>query len=74
VPAVNDLSLDIPDGDFMVFVGPSGSGKSTALRMVAGLEDLTKGTIRIGDRVVNDLPPRDRDIAMVFRTTRCTPT
>jgi multiple sugar transport system ATP-binding protein len=67
VPAVNDLSLDIPDGDFMVFVGPSGSGKSTALRMVAGLEDLTKGTIRIGDRVVNDLPPRDRDIAMVFQ-------
>jgi multiple sugar transport system ATP-binding protein len=67
VPAVNDLSLDIPDGDFMVFVGPSGSGKSTALRMIAGLEDLTAGTISIGDRVVNDLPPKDRDIAMVFQ-------
>jgi multiple sugar transport system ATP-binding protein len=67
VPAVNDLTLDIPDGDFMVFVGPSGSGKSTALRMVAGLEDVTSGEIRIGDRVVNDLPPKDRDIAMVFQ-------
>jgi multiple sugar transport system ATP-binding protein len=67
VPAVNDLSLDIPDGDFMVFVGPSGSGKSTALRMVAGLEDVTSGEIRIGGRVVNDLQPRDRDLAMVFQ-------
>ena len=67
VPAVNDLSLDIPDGDFMVFVGPSGSGKSTALRMIAGLEDITSGEIRIGDRVVNDMPPKDRDIAMVFQ-------
>jgi multiple sugar transport system ATP-binding protein len=67
VPAVNDLSLDIGDGDFMVLVGPSGSGKSTALRMVAGLEDVTSGDIRIGDRVVNDLPARDRDIAMVFQ-------
>ena len=67
VPAVNDLSLDIPDGDFMVFVGPSGSGKSTALRMIAGLEDITSGVVRIGDRVVNDLPPKDRDIAMVFQ-------
>jgi len=67
VPAVNDLSLDIGDGDFMVLVGPSGSGKSTALRMVAGLEDVTFGEIRIGDRVVNDLPARDRDIAMVFQ-------
>jgi multiple sugar transport system ATP-binding protein len=67
VPAVNDLSLDIGDGDFMVLVGPSGSGKSTALRMVAGLEEVTSGEIRIGDRVVNDLPPRDRDIAMVFQ-------
>jgi multiple sugar transport system ATP-binding protein len=66
-PAVNDLSLDIPDGSFMVLVGPSGSGKSTALRMVAGLEDLTSGEIRIGGRVVNDLAPRDRDIAMVFQ-------
>src|SRR4029450_5985111 len=67
VPAVNDLTLDIPDGDFMVFVGPSGSGKSTALRMIAGLEDVTSGEVRIGDRVVNDLPPKDRDIAMVFQ-------
>jgi ABC-type sugar transport system ATPase subunit len=67
VPAVNDLTLDVPDGDFMVLVGPSGSGKSTALRMIAGLEDVTAGTIRIGDRVVNDLPPKDRDIAMVFQ-------
>ena len=66
-PAVNDLSLDIPDGSFMVLVGPSGSGKSTALRMVAGLEEITEGEIRIGDRVVNDLPPKDRDIAMVFQ-------
>jgi multiple sugar transport system ATP-binding protein len=67
VRAVNDLTLDIPDGDFMVFVGPSGCGKSTALRMIAGLEDITEGEIRIGDRVVNDLSPRDRDIAMVFQ-------
>jgi multiple sugar transport system ATP-binding protein len=67
-PAVNDLSLDIPDGSFMVLVGPSGSGKSTALRMVAGLEDLTSGEIRIGGRVVNDLQPRERDIAMVFQS------
>jgi multiple sugar transport system ATP-binding protein len=67
VPAINDLSLDIGDGDFMVLVGPSGSGKSTALRMVAGLEEVTSGEIRIGDRVVNDLRPRDRDIAMVFQ-------
>ena len=67
VRAVNALSLDIPDGDFMVFVGPSGCGKSTALRMVAGLEDITEGEVRIGDRVVNDMPPKDRDIAMVFQ-------
>jgi multiple sugar transport system ATP-binding protein len=67
VQAVNDLTLDIPDGDFMVFVGPSGCGKSTALRMIAGLEDITEGEIRIGDRVVNDMPPKDRDIAMVFQ-------
>ena len=67
VPAVDDLSLDIGDGDFMVLVGPSGSGKSTALRMVAGLEEVTSGEIRIGDRVVNNVPSRDRDIAMVFQ-------
>jgi len=67
MPAVNDLTLDIPDGEFMVLVGPSGSGKSTALRMVAGLEEVTSGEVWIGNRVVNDLPPRDRDIAMVFQ-------
>jgi multiple sugar transport system ATP-binding protein len=67
VKAVNDLSLDIADGEFMVLVGPSGCGKSTALRSIAGLEEITGGTISIGDRVVNDLPPKDRDIAMVFQ-------
>jgi multiple sugar transport system ATP-binding protein len=67
VKAVDSLSLDIPDGEFMVFVGPSGCGKSTALRMIAGLEEITGGTISIGERVVNDLPPKDRDIAMVFQ-------
>jgi multiple sugar transport system ATP-binding protein len=61
------LDLDIPDGEFLVLVGPSGCGKSTALRMVAGLEDITGGTLRIGDEIVNDLPPKDRDIAMVFQ-------
>ena len=65
--AVADLDLDITDGEFMVLVGPSGCGKTTALRMVAGLEEISEGTVRIGDRVVNDLPPRDRDIAMVFQ-------
>src|ERR687889_1128711 len=67
VVAVNDMSLDIPDGEFVVFVGPSGCGKSTALRMIAGLEDITRGKVFIGDQVVNDLPPRQRDIAMVFQ-------
>src|ERR1700746_701998 len=67
VRAVDDLSLDVKDGEFMVFVGPSGCGKSTALRSIAGLEEITGGTISIGDRVVNDLPPKDRDIAMVFQ-------
>src|SRR5437773_1692563 len=67
VKAVDDLSLDIQDGEFMVLVGPSGCGKSTALRSIAGLEEITAGTITIGDRVVNDLPPKDRDIAMVFQ-------
>jgi ABC-type sugar transport system ATPase subunit len=66
--AVDDLDLDIPDGGFTVLVGPSGSGKSTALRMVAGLEDTTAGTIRIGERVVNDVAPKDRDVAMVFQS------
>jgi multiple sugar transport system ATP-binding protein len=67
VEAGTDLSLDIRDGEFMVLVGPSGCGKSTALRSIAGLEEITGGTISIGDRVVNDLPPKDRDIAMVFQ-------
>ena len=65
--AVVDLSLEIPDGELMVFVGPSGCGKTTALRMVAGLEEITDGEIQIGDEVVNRLPPRDRDVAMVFQ-------
>jgi multiple sugar transport system ATP-binding protein len=67
VKAVNDISLRILDQEFIVLVGPSGCGKSTSLRMVAGLEDVTAGTIRIGDRVVNDVAPKDRDIAMVFQ-------
>ena len=66
--AVNDLDLDIQDGEFMVLVGPSGCGKTTALRMVAGLEDISEGVVRIGERVVNHVPPRDRDIAMVFQS------
>src|SRR6187401_1623312 len=65
--AVQEFDLEIPDGSFMVLVGPSGCGKTTVLRMVAGLEDMTDGTIRIGDRVVNDVPPGDRDVAMVFQ-------
>jgi len=65
--AVEDLNLDIGDGEFMVLVGPSGCGKTTALRMVAGLERISRGAIRIGDRVVNDVPPKERDIAMVFQ-------
>src|SRR5918997_78645 len=66
--AVRDLSLEIGDGDFLVLVGPSGCGKSTALRMLAGLEDVTEGEIRIDDRVVNHLPPGARDVAMVFQS------
>ena len=65
--AVHDLSLNIADGEFLVLVGPSGCGKSTALRMVAGLEEITDGVLRIGDRVVNGVAPKDRDIAMVFQ-------
>ena len=65
--AVASLDLDIADGEFMVLVGPSGCGKTTALRMVAGLEEVSSGSVRIGDRVVNDLPPKDRDVAMVFQ-------
>src|SRR6266550_5696738 len=65
--AARDLSLQISDGEFLVLVGPSGSGKSTVLRMMAGLEMVTRGTIRIGDRDVTQLPPQQRDIAMVFQ-------
>jgi multiple sugar transport system ATP-binding protein len=68
VVAVNDLNLKIDDKEFLVFVGPSGCGKTTALRLLAGLEEITKGTIKIADRVVNDVPPKDRDIAMVFQS------
>src|ERR1700678_4684149 len=67
VKALDNLNLDVKEGEFMVLVGPSGCGKSTALRSIAGLEEITGGTISIGDRVVNDLPPKDRDIAMVFQ-------
>src|SRR5215216_7101586 len=67
VTAVDELSLDIADGEFMVLVGPSGSGKTTALRMLAGLESISAGEIAIGDRVVNRVAPRERDIAMVFQ-------
>jgi multiple sugar transport system ATP-binding protein len=66
--AVDSLALDVADGEFVVLVGPSGCGKTTALRMVAGLEDISGGAVRIGDRVVNHVPPRDRDIAMVFQS------
>ena len=66
--AVDSMDLEIGDGEFMVLVGPSGCGKTTALRMVAGLEEISEGTLRIGDRVVNDLTPRERDIAMVFQS------
>src|SRR5918998_714140 len=65
--AVDHLNLEVPDGSLMVLVGPSGCGKTTALRMVAGLEEITDGEIRIGERVVNEVTPKDRDIAMVFQ-------
>ncbi len=67
LPAVSDLDLDVAEGELMVLVGPSGSGKTTALRMVAGLEDITSGTLRMGGKAVNDLPPKDRNVAMVFQ-------
>src|ERR1051326_4577995 len=67
VVAVNNVSLEIRDKEFLVLVGPSGCGKTTALRMVAGLEEATDGEILIGDRLVNDVSPKDRDIAMVFQ-------
>jgi multiple sugar transport system ATP-binding protein len=66
--AVKDLSLEIDDGEFLVLVGPSGCGKTTALRMVAGLETITDGEVSIGGRVVNQMTPKDRDIAMVFQS------
>ncbi len=68
VQVVKDMNIEIEDGEFMVLVGPSGCGKTTALRMIAGLEEVTAGTLKIGDRVVNDVPPKDRDIAMVFQS------
>ncbi len=67
-PVIHGVNIDIRDGEFVTLVGPSGCGKSTLLRMIAGLEPITSGDIRIGDRVVNELPPKDRDIAMVFQT------
>src|SRR6201981_161322 len=67
VQAVKDVNLDIRDNEFLVLVGPSGCGKTTTLRMVAGLESITSGQVMIGDVMVNDLPPMDRDIAMVFQ-------
>ncbi len=67
VVAVHDASFEVQDGEFVVLVGPSGCGKSTMLRMIAGLESITQGTLYIGDRIVNDVPPKDRDIAMVFQ-------
>ncbi|CAL9370481.1 ABC transporter ATP-binding protein [Streptomyces sp. enrichment culture] len=66
--AVRDVDLDIADGEFVILVGPSGCGKSTTLNMIAGLEDITEGTLRIGGRVVNDLAPKERDVAMVFQS------
>ena len=65
--AVKDFNLEIEDKEFIIFVGPSGCGKSTTLRMVAGLEDISSGELKIGDKVVNDVEPKDRDIAMVFQ-------
>ena len=72
--AITDLDLEIEDGEFLVLVGPSGCGKSTALRMVAGLESISGGELRIDDRVVNDVHPKDRDIAMVFQNYALYPT
>jgi len=68
VIAVNDFNIDVADKEFLVFVGPSGCGKSTSLRMLAGLEEISEGNIYIGDRLVNDVAPKDRDIAMVFQS------
>ena len=65
--AVKDFNLEIEDKEFIIFVGPSGCGKSTTLRMIAGLEEISSGELRIGDKIVNDVEPKDRDIAMVFQ-------
>ncbi|HBH70762.1 MAG TPA: sugar ABC transporter ATP-binding protein, partial [Lachnospiraceae bacterium] len=65
--AVKDFNLDIEDKEFIIFVGPSGCGKSTTLRMIAGLEDISSGTLKIDGKVMNDVEPKDRDIAMVFQ-------
>lgn len=67
-PTVKDVNLDIQDKEFLVLVGPSGCGKSTTLRMIAGLEEISEGKLFIGDRLVNDVAPKDRDIAMVFQS------
>lgn len=74
VHAVKDMDMEIIEGEFLVFVGPSGCGKTTLLRMIAGLEQISSGTIRIGDRVINKVPPKDRDIAMVFQNYALYPT
>jgi multiple sugar transport system ATP-binding protein len=74
VTGVKTMNLDIADGEFLVLLGPSGCGKTTTMRMIAGLEDVTEGEIRVGDRVVNDLDPKDRDIAMVFQSYGLYPT
>ena len=68
VVAVSNMNLEVKDKEFLVLVGPSGCGKSTTLRMIAGLEEITEGSLFIGDRLVNDVPPKDRDIAMVFQS------
>ena len=70
VVAVSNMHLEVKDKEFLVLVGPSGCGKSTTLRMIAGLEEITEGSLFIGDRLVNDVPPKDRDIAMVFPVLR----
>ena len=67
VPIIKGVNIEIADGEFVILVGPSGCGKSTLLRMIAGLENITAGEIRIGGRVVNEMPPKERDIAMVFQ-------
>lgn len=71
VVAVSDFTMNIKDKEFIILVGPSGCGKSTTLRMIAGLEEISEGELFIGDRLVNDVAPKDRDIAMVSRTTLC---